>query len=140
MLPYPGRNESYISWSNRCDEWESDRARWNRSRGGLSGKPKKHGYQVTFDGDTFAYNPGPNCDGNTVCASLVIGKLKPDQRVKVVRYGYGSKYANLAENFARANGLGFVCVKLGQGMTARFDGVAYEIGEILDEVYSSDEH
>lgn len=137
-LPYPGKFEPHNSWMSRCDLWEKNRHR-NQSRG-LSGRPDFHGYKTLFGGETFAYNPGTNCDQGIACAELIRGTLKPDVRVNVVRYGYGSQYANMTKKFAQKNGFGYICVKFGQGMTARYDGVAYEISETRDEVYSNDDH
>jgi hypothetical protein len=108
--------------------------------GGLSGKPDFHGYKEIAPGETIAYNPGTNCDQRVLFATLILGTLKPDVQVYVVRYGYGSQYARMTQAFAEKNGFGYICLKFGQGMTARYDGVAYEISETRDEIYSNDDH
>jgi|ERR1700722_8033390 len=137
-LPYPGKFESHNSWMSRCDQWKKNRHR-NQSRG-LSGKPDFHGYKPISENYTFAYNPQTNCDQTVACAELIIGTLKPDQRVNVVKYGWGSQYAGMTQIFAQRNGFGYACLKFGQGMTARYDGIAYDISELRNAVYSNDDH
>lgn len=121
LLPYPGRYESHENWMRRCDEWVASRRSSNRR--GLSGKPDHHGYKNVEKGEVF--------------------ELPDGRRVEIARYGYGSQYSQLTEKFADANGFGFHGFRLGRGMTARYDGVAYiddSKNKIRDEVYSDDDH
>jgi hypothetical protein len=118
-LPYPGRYESHHSWMRRCDKWESNRRSWDRMRGGLSGKPDYYGYAD--------YKIDDICE------------LPNGQKVPVIRYAWGAKYSHRLELWARNNFLSFYHIKIGQGMTARYDCVVYK-NPIINDIYSNDDH
>lgn len=55
MLPYPGKYESHNSWMRRCDEYDSNRRRWNAEQnarntnwGGYNYIPVKKNVEYTF--------------------------------------------------------------------------------------------
>jgi hypothetical protein len=122
-LPYPGRHESHESWMRRCDEWQENRRR-SQSRG-LSGSPEYHG--LAFEGRGVEWQR-VRIASQWHTVEVPHFAEHEGKRVRVLRYGWGSKTAYRVRDWAKKRGLQFarlINANGHHGMCGRDDGMAY---------------
>jgi len=123
-LPYPGKYESFASWDYRCKQWESNRRRSNSC--GLSGRPDYSGLANQGRGVELAR---VKIAGKPCTVEVPHFAEHDGKRVRVLRYGYGSKAADRVSSWAAKNGAQFarlVNANGRHGMCSRDDGIAYK--------------